>query len=139
MLIASTHSTTRTAILPNHMSSLNFTPCFSEVHVARSLIFCVVFCRSLFVFLSFFCWSLYCLSFCWSLYCLSFCWSLYCLSFFYLQLLITALVSFDYCIVCPSSIYGFWLQLWYLQIFLKCIYSWHLSTVYIRFFSLATI
>jgi hypothetical protein len=27
---------------------------FSEVRVARSLVFCVVFCRSLFVFLSFF-------------------------------------------------------------------------------------
>jgi hypothetical protein len=24
--------------------------------------------------------------------------------------------SFDHCVVCPSSIYGFWLHLWYLQI-----------------------
>jgi hypothetical protein len=39
-------------------------------------------------------------------------WPLYCLSF-NLQLLITPLVSFDHCIVCPS-IYSFWLPLWYL-------------------------
>ena len=32
------------------------------VHVAQSLDFCVVFCRSLFVLLCFFFWSLYCLS-----------------------------------------------------------------------------
>ena len=25
------------------------------------------------------------------------------------------LFSFGYCVVCPSSIYGFWLPLWYLQ------------------------
>jgi len=41
-------------------------------------------------------------------------WPLYCLSFFYLQLLITSLVSFVHCVVCPSSIYSFWLPLWYL-------------------------
>ena len=54
-----------------------------------------------------------------------FLFSLYCLSFFYLQLLITPLVSSSlslsfcpfccHCIVCPSSIYGFWLPFWYLQ------------------------
>jgi hypothetical protein len=38
---------------------------------------------------------------------------LYCLSF-YLRLLITPLVSYAHCIVCPS-IYGFWLPLWYLM------------------------
>ena len=27
--------------------------------------------------------------------------------------------SFDHCIVCPSSIYGIWLPLWYLQTFHK--------------------
>jgi hypothetical protein len=37
-------------------------------------------------------------------------WPLHCLS--YLQILITSLVSFGHCIVCPS-IYGFWLPLWY--------------------------
>ena len=31
--------------------------------VARSLVFCVLFCRSLFVLLSLFLWTLYCLSF----------------------------------------------------------------------------
>ena len=41
-------------------------------------------------------------------------WPLYCLSFFDLQLLITPLVFFGHCIVCPSSSYGFWLSLWYL-------------------------
>jgi hypothetical protein len=39
-------------------------------------------------------------------------WPLDCLSI-HLRLVITTLVSFDHCIVCPS-IYGFWLQLWYL-------------------------
>ena len=36
--------------LPEHLSSL---PGFSDIHAARSLVFCVMFCRSLFV-LSFF-------------------------------------------------------------------------------------
>jgi hypothetical protein len=44
-------------------------------------------------------------------------WSLHCLSF-YLRVLITPLVSFGHCIVYPS-IYGFWLLLWYLQLFLN--------------------
>jgi len=33
------------------------------IHIAQSLVFCVVFCRSLFDLLSRFVWSLYCLSF----------------------------------------------------------------------------
>ena len=41
-----------------HLSSL---PVFSGVYVY--LVFCVRFCRSLFVFLFFFFWPLYCLSF----------------------------------------------------------------------------
>jgi hypothetical protein len=40
-----------------------FTADFSEVRVAWSLVFCVMFCRSLFVLLSFFPWPLYCLPF----------------------------------------------------------------------------
>ena len=40
-------------------------------------------------------------------------WPLYCLSFFDLRLLVTALVSCGHCIVCPSSIYDFWLPFWY--------------------------
>jgi hypothetical protein len=39
--------------------------------------------------------------------------NLYCLSFFDLRLLVTALVSCGHCIVCPSSIYDFWLPFWY--------------------------
>ena len=46
--------------LPEKMSS---PPVFSGVRVARSLVFCVVFCRSLFVLLPFFIWPLRCLSF----------------------------------------------------------------------------
>ena len=38
-------------------------PVFSGVRVARSVVFCVLFVRSLFVLLSFFIWSLCCLSF----------------------------------------------------------------------------
>ena len=43
-------------------------------------------------------------------------WSLYFLSFLDLWLLITPLVSCGHCIVCPSSIYDFWLPLWYLVV-----------------------
>jgi hypothetical protein len=39
-------------------------------------------------------------------------WPLHSLSF-HLRLVITTLVSFDHCILCPS-IYGLWLPLWYL-------------------------
>jgi hypothetical protein len=34
-------------------------------------------------------------------------WPLHCLSFYALRLLITPLVSFGHCIVCPSTLYGF--------------------------------
>ena len=47
-------------------------------------------------------------------YPLDFLWPLYCLSFLDLRLMITHLVSCGHCIVCPSSIYDFWLPLWYL-------------------------
>jgi hypothetical protein len=50
--------------LPKH---LNSPPVFSGVRVARSLVFCVMFCRSLFVLLSFFLWPLCWLSFDWRL------------------------------------------------------------------------
>ena len=32
--------------------------------------------------------------------------------------------SFGHCVLC-SSIYGFWLLLWYLQTLLRAIYNWH--------------
>ena len=41
-------------------------------------------------------------------------WPLCRLLFFDIQILITPLVSFDHCVVRSSSIYGFWLPLWYL-------------------------
>ena len=47
-------------ILPEH---LNSPPVISGVRVTRSLVFYVVFCRSLFVLLYFFFWSLCCLFF----------------------------------------------------------------------------
>jgi hypothetical protein len=39
-------------------------------------------------------------------------WPLYRLSYFNVCLLITHLVSFCHCIVCPTSLYAFWLPLW---------------------------
>jgi hypothetical protein len=42
---------------------LSSLPVFGRVRIARSLVCCVMFCRSLFVPLSFFFWSLCCLSF----------------------------------------------------------------------------
>ena len=41
-------------------------------------------------------------------------WPLYCLFFVDLLILIAPLLSFGHCIVCSSSIYWFWLPLWYL-------------------------
>ena len=38
-------------------------PGFNGIRVGRFLVFCVMYCRSLFVLLSFFFWSLYCLFF----------------------------------------------------------------------------
>ena len=61
--------------LPEHPSS---PPVFCGVCVARSLVLCVMFCRSLFVLLSFFFWPLCCLF------------------FFNLWLLITSLVSSNF-------------------------------------------
>jgi hypothetical protein len=74
--------------LPEHLSS---PPVFSGVHVTRSLVLCLMFCRSLFVLLSFFFWPLCCLF------------------FFDIRIMITSLVSCVHCVVCSSSIYGFWL------------------------------
>ena len=47
-------------ILPEHLS---LPPAFNGVRVTQSLVFCVMFCRLLFVLLSFFLWQMYCLSF----------------------------------------------------------------------------
>ena len=80
----------------------SFTSCFSGVRVSYSLVFCVVFCRSLF----FLFWPLYCLSFC-----VMFCISLF--DLFLLTIVLSVLLcnvlqiivcslSFDHCIVSPS-------------------------------------
>ena len=98
-----------------------------EVQVAQSFTFFVVFCRSLLVFLSF--------------YCIVYAFNLQPLiapliSFFplYLTIVLSVLLQFtasdcpfdilfsslfDHCIVCASSIYDFWLPLWCLQAFLS--------------------
>jgi hypothetical protein len=96
--------------LQEHPSSL---PVFREVRVARSLVVCVMFCRSLFVLMSFIFWS-----------------------FFNLQILITPLTSSDD----PFDI--FWWPLWHLlmtpltssdypfdifKLFLSVIFSGYLS------------
>ena len=103
-------------------------PVCSGIHVARSLVFCVKLYRSSFVLLSFFPLAivlsvfLRCTA---SDYQFGILWPLYCLSFFDVRLLITSLVSCGHCIVCLSSMYGFWLPLWYLvtivlSVFLRC-------------------
>ena len=69
--------------------------------LSLSLAFCVLFCRSLFfVLLYFFFWPLCCLFFC------------------LLAIVLSVLLSFGHCVVCSSSIYGFWLPHWFLQTFL---------------------
>ena len=45
-----------------HMWSRNYLPVGSGVRLARSLVFCAMFCVSLFVLLTFFSWPLCCLS-----------------------------------------------------------------------------
>jgi hypothetical protein len=97
---------------PDH----EFTPqVFSGICVAWSLVFCVRFCRLLFVLFL----LAIALSVLW--FTASDCpfgifWTLCCLSCD-LRLLIAPLVSFGHCVVCPV-IYCFWLPLWYLQTFL---------------------
>jgi hypothetical protein len=119
--------------LPGHLSS---TSAFNEVRITRSLVFrrMYMFCRSL--FLSFCPFSfghcVVCSSIFWfwlplwylfaivlsvlrfsdSDYPFGIFWPLSCLFFDFL-ILITPLVSFGHCVVC-SSIFGFWLPLWYL-------------------------
>ena len=58
-------------------------------------------------------------------------WPLYCLSLFDLQLLITSLVSFGHCIVCPCLIYSFWLPLWYLLAIVFPFLVWFTASDYL--------
>ena len=61
-------------------------------------------------------------------------WSLYCSYFVYLRLLITSLVYFGRCIVLTSSIYGFWLLLWYILVIVLCVLR--LFTAYDYFYGI---
>jgi hypothetical protein len=99
---------------------------FSGVRVARSLVFCVVFCHFSFGYCIVCPSSMYSfwLPF-WHLvdivlsvlrctasdYPFGILWTLYCLFFFDVQLLITPLVSCGHCILWAFSVYSFWLPL----------------------------
>jgi hypothetical protein len=120
--------------LPENLSS---SPVFSGVRVTRSLVLCIYFvdrCLSLCTF-SFgqcvvcsssvygFWWLLWyllasvlsvLLRYTDSDYSFGIFWPVCCLFFFDIRILITPLVSFGQCVVCSSSVYGFWLLLWYL-------------------------
>jgi hypothetical protein len=69
-------------------------------------------------------------------------WPLCCLFFFDIWILITPLVSFGHYVVCSSSIYGFWLLLWYLQTLLEvCFVSstddrFVFTTIYVLYWSI---
>jgi hypothetical protein len=67
-----------------NVTDLSYLAILCGVRVARSLVFCLMFCRSLFDF-PFFKPFFFVLSY--------FCWPLCCLSFFYLRFLVTSLVS----------------------------------------------
>ena len=58
-----TRVTRRVTIVEQELLTLNSSSVFSEVCVAQFLVFCVMFCISLFVLLSFFFWPLFCLFF----------------------------------------------------------------------------
>ena len=57
-------------------------------------------------------------------------WPLYCLFFVDLLILITPLVSFGHYIVCSSSIYWFWLPLWYLFAIVFSVLRWFTDSDY---------
>ena len=84
---------------------------FSGVHVTWSLVLCACFLDR-------------CLFFC----TFSF-WPLCCLFFFDLRILITSLISFGHCVVC-SSIYVFWLPLWYIVAIVLSFLLWFTDSDY---------
>ena len=49
---------------------------------------------------------------------------------FDLRVLTTPLVSFGHCIVCPTSIGGFWLPLWYLLAIVSSVLLWFMASDY---------
>ena len=92
--------------------------------------FMCMFCRSLFVLLSFFLLAIaVCPSSIYGFwlplwYLQTFNHYIFCPSSIYgFWLPLWYLQTFNHYIVCPSSIYGFWLPLWYLQTFLRI--KWH--------------
>ena len=113
MQYSSIISTFRTSLLrevKTGTESIKLTQYLSKVRVTRSLVFYVVFCKSLFVLclfsighcivcpLSFFYWPLYCLAF------VFFYWPLYCLAFFGLRLLIIFKLFLSYvCFVLKAN------------------------------------
>ena len=104
--------------LPENLSS---SPVFSGVRVTRSLVLCIYFvdrCLSLCTFPLASVLSVL-LRYTDSDYSFGIFWPVCCLFFFGIRILITPLVSFGQCVVCSSSVYGFWLLLWYLQTLLN--------------------
>ena len=63
MMFASFNSNTKGVTIGAGTSNQISSPIFSGVSVAQSVVFCLMFCRSLFVLLSFFFWPLHCLLF----------------------------------------------------------------------------
>jgi hypothetical protein len=57
-------------------------------------------------------------------------WPVYRLSYFDLCLLITTLVSFGQCIICPTLIYAFWLPHWYLVAIVSSVLLWYMPSDY---------
>jgi hypothetical protein len=57
-------------------------------------------------------------------------WSLCFLFFYDIQILITPLVSFGHCVFCSSSIYRFWLPLWYLLTIVFSVLLWYTDSDY---------
>jgi hypothetical protein len=57
-------------------------------------------------------------------------WSLCCLFFYDLRVLITPLVSFGHCVVYSSTIYRFWLLLWYLLAIVLSVLVWFSDSDY---------
>jgi len=70
--------------MPTLFGAPEFTPVFSGVRVIRSLVVCFIFCRSLFVLLSFFFWPM-------------------CFLSFYLRILITLLGIFKLFLFCTNG------------------------------------
>ena len=89
---------------------------FSTVHVSRTLVFCVVFCRSLFVLLFLFNHCVVCTTW----------WTMLLHLLISVSCFVDPFVFFGHCIVCCSVIYGIWLPLWCLQTLLKSINIWNM-------------